>query len=114
MRVRPCIIAFDAISAVRYYLVVIRSYGDRDSQAVAERRRVRRFSEDLQRRAQRKLMMINNASDLNDLRVPPGNRLEALVGDREGQHSIRINDQWRVCFTWDDGDAYRVEIVDYH
>ena len=93
---------------------MIRSYGDRDTQAVAERRRVRRFSEELQRRAQRKLMLIKNSRDLNDLRVPPGNRLEALSGDRAGQHSIRINDQWRVCFTWDDGDGYQVEIVDYH
>ncbi len=81
---------------------------------VAERQRVRRFPEQLQRQAQRKLMMINNASDLNDLRVPPGNRLEALSGDRDGQFSIRINGQWRVCFTWEDGDAYEVEIVDYH
>lgn len=91
---------------------MIRSY--RDTQAVAERQRVRRFPEQLQRQAQRKLMMINNASDLNDLRVPPGNRLEALSGDRDGQFSIRINGQWRVCFMWEDGDAYRVEIVDYH
>ena len=59
-------------------------------------------------------MIINNSKVLNDLRVPPGNHLEALSGDRVGQHSIRINDQWRVCFTWDDGDAYQVEIVDYH
>ena len=75
---------------------------------------MRRFSEELQRRAQIKLIMINNASDLNDLRVPPGNRLESLSGDRDGQHSIRINDQWRICFTWADGDAYELEIVDYH
>lgn len=81
---------------------------------MAERRRVRRFPEQLQRQAQRKLMMINNALDLNDLRMPPGNRLEALSGDRDGQFSIRINDQWRVCFTWEDGDACQVEIVDYH
>lgn len=59
-------------------------------------------------------MLINNSKDLNDLRVPPGNRLEALVGNRSGQHSIRINDQWRICFIWDDGHAYEVEIVDYH
>ena len=59
-------------------------------------------------------MLINNSKDLNDLRVPPGNRLEALTGDRAGQLSIRINDQWRICFIWDDGDAYEVEIVDYH
>ncbi len=60
------------------------------------------------------MMIINNAIDLNDLRVPPGNRLESLSGDRTGRHSIRINDQWRICFFWDNGDAYQVEIVDYH
>ena len=86
------IVVFDANSAAHYYCLVIRSYRDRDTQAVAERRRVRRFPEQLQRQAQRKLMMINNASDLNDLRIPPRNRLEALSGDRDGQFSIRIND----------------------
>ena len=69
---------------------------------------------DIQHRAQAKLMMLNNAKDLNDLRASPGNRLEALSGDRKGQHSICINDRWRICFTWRQGDAYRVEIVDYH
>ncbi len=59
-------------------------------------------------------MIINNATDINDLRVPPGNRLEVLSGDRDGQHSIRINDQWRICFVWNEGNAYQVEIVDYH
>ena len=59
-------------------------------------------------------MILNNAVDLKDLRVPPGNRLEALTGDRDGQHSIRINDQWRVCFVWSEGHAWQVEIVDYH
>ncbi len=108
------IIVFDTNSGVHYYTLVIKGYLDRDTQAVGERRRVRRFPEELQRRAQRKLMMINNAADLNDLRVPPGNHLEALSGDRDGQNSIRINDQWRICFAWDDGDAYEVEIVDYH
>ena len=93
---------------------MIKGYRHRDTQAVAERQRVRRFPEHIQRRAQIKLLMLNNATDLNDLRIPPGNRLEALSGDREGQHSIRVNDQWRICFIWDDGDAYQVEIVDYH
>ncbi|MYE45421.1 MAG: hypothetical protein F4X25_01460 [Chloroflexi bacterium] len=93
---------------------MIRSYRDRDTRAVAERRHVRKFPQDIQRRAQRKLMILNNAVDLNDLRVPPGNRLEALSGDRDGQHSIRINDQWRVCFVWSEGNAWQVEIVDYH
>jgi proteic killer suppression protein len=64
--------------------------------------------------ARRKLRMLNNAATLDDLRIPPANRLEALKGDRKGQHSIRINDQWRVCFRWKDGDAHGVEIVDYH
>ncbi len=93
---------------------MIKDYRDSDTQAVADRRRVRKFPEHIQRRAQIKLMMLHNAMNLNDLRVPPGNRLEALSGDRNGQHSIRINDQWRICFIWDGGDAYRVEIVDYH
>ena len=93
---------------------VIKSYRDGDTQAVAQRRRVRKLPEDIQRRAQKKLMILNNATDMNDLRVPPGNRLEALSGDRGGQHSIRINDQWRICFVWSGGDAYQVQIVDYH
>ena len=93
---------------------MIRSYRERGTQAVAERRRVRAIPHHIQRRAQLKLMMINNARDINDLRVPPGNRLEALSGDRDGQYSVRINDQWRICFVWYEGDAYLVEIVDYH
>jgi toxin HigB-1 len=68
----------------------------------------------IEKSARRKLEILNAALELNDLRSPPGNRLEALVGDREGQHSIRINDQWRICFTWSDSDAEDVEIVDYH
>lgn len=69
---------------------------------------------DIQQTALRKLRMINNARNLNDLRIPPANKLEKLKGGRAGQHSIRINDQWRVCFKWRDGDAYEVEITDYH
>ncbi|MCY3543521.1 MAG: type II toxin-antitoxin system RelE/ParE family toxin [Chloroflexi bacterium] len=93
---------------------MIRSYRNRDTHLVAERRRVNRFPYDVQRRAQSKLMMINNTTDLGDLRTPPGNRLDALSGDRRGQHSIRVKRQWRICFVWRDGDAYQVEIVDYH
>ena len=93
---------------------MIRSFKDADTVAVASRERCRRFPADIQRRAQAKLMMLNNANDLNDLRVPPGNRLEALSGDRKGQHSIRINQRWRICFFWRQGDAFSVEIVDYH
>ena len=69
---------------------------------------------DIQQVALRKLRMINNAKNINDLRIPPANRLEKLSGNREGQHSIRINDQWRICFVWRDGDAHDVEITDYH
>ena len=69
---------------------------------------------DIQQVALRKLRMINNAKNINDLRIPPANRLEKLSKDREGQHSIRINEQWRICFIWRDGDTYEVEITDYH
>ncbi len=93
---------------------MIRSFRDKDTEAVAQRRHDRKFSREIQRRAQRKLMILNNAASLNDLRVPPGNRLEALAGDRTGQYSIRVNAQWRICFDWEDGDANAVEIVDYH
>ena len=93
---------------------MIRSYRNADTEAVANRERCRTFPADIQRRAQVKLMMLNNTQDLNDLRVPPGNHLEALSGDRRGQHSIRINDRWRICFSWRQGDAHGVEIVDYH
>ena len=108
------LIAHHTISTPHYYRLVIRSYRDRTTEAVTERRRVDKFPEDIQRRAQGKLMILNNAKDLNDLRVPPGNRLEALSGDRSGQHSIRVNDQWRICLVWSEGNAYQVEIVDYH
>ena len=93
---------------------MMRSYRNADTEAVANRERCRTFPADIQRRAQVKLMMLNNTQDLNDLRVPPGNHLEALSGDRRGQHSIRINDRWRICFSWRQGDAHGVEIVDYH
>ena len=104
----------DPSGASRYYPCVIRSYQVRATQALAERQRHRKFPENIYRRAQRKLVMLNNAQNLNELRLPPGNRLESLRGDREGQYSIRINDQWRICFVWSGGDAYQVEIVDYH
>lgn len=92
---------------------MIRSYGDRDTKALFERRFVRRFS-GIDRQARRKLEMLEAAKSLAELRSPPGNRLEALAGNRQGQHSIRINDQWRVCFVWRQDGAYDVEIVDYH
>ena len=73
-----------------------------------------KLPQDIQNMARRKLRMLDAALDINDLRQPLGNRLEQLEADREGQHSIRINDQWRLCFIWQDGNAYRVEIADYH
>lgn len=93
---------------------MIRSFKSRWAEEIWHGDPVRRLSWDLQRVARRKLRMLNNAQSLNDLRVPPGNRLEALKGNREGQHSIRINDQWRICFEWRDSHAHEVEIVDYH
>jgi proteic killer suppression protein len=74
----------------------------------------RKFPQDIQQRARRKLRMLNNAKVLDDLRIPPSNHLEKLVGDRTRQHSIKINDQWRICFVWQDGIVTEVEIVDYH
>lgn len=93
---------------------MIRSFADADTEKVFHRQYVKRFSPELQRRALRTLGLVHTAATLDDLRTPPGNRLEALRGERAGQHSIRVNDQWRVCFTWRDGNAYNVEIVDYH
>lgn len=92
---------------------MIRSFACRDTARLFDDERVSRFRA-IERVARRKLQLLNAAQTLSDLRVPPGNRLEALKGSRKGQHSIRINDQWRVCFTWKDGGADRVEIVDYH
>lgn len=94
--------------------MVIRSFRDGDVRRLFERQRVRRWAPTLQRRALRKLRMLDAAVRLDDLRVPPGNRLERLRGDRAGQYSIRVNDQWRLCFYWRSGDAYDVEMVDYH
>ena len=93
---------------------MIRSFRDAETRKVFERRRSRRFAPEVQRRAQRKLAILDAAESVRDLRVPPGNRLERLSGDRVGQHSIRINEQWRICFRWERGDAHDVEITDYH
>lgn len=93
---------------------MIRSFRDRETEKVFRREGTRRLPPNVQRMAQRKLAILDAAESLQDLRVPPGNRLEKLSGDREGQHSIRINDQWRVCFRWREGDAHDVEVADYH
>ena len=93
---------------------MIRSFRDRETRTVWNGERSRRLPGDIQGVALRKLRLINAAQRLDDLRAPPGNRLEPLVGDRAGQHSIRINQQWRICFRWVDGGADDVEICDYH
>lgn len=98
----------------RYSYPVIRGFRDRETESVWNGDVARRLPPDIQAVARRKLRMLNNASMLNDLRVPPANRLEALQGKRKGRYSIRINGQWRICFIWKDGDAHDVEIVDYH
>lgn len=93
---------------------MIRSFADRDTERLWEREPVRRFPADLRRVMLRKLGLVDGAVPLEDLRIPPGNRLEKLRGDRAGQYSIRINNQWRICFRWRNGNADDVAIVDYH
>jgi proteic killer suppression protein len=93
---------------------VIKSFKNKETEKIYSREISLKFPRDIQQGALRKLRMINNSKNINDLRIPPANRLEKLSGIREGQHSIRINDQWRICFIWRDGDAYAVEITDYH
>lgn len=93
---------------------MIESFADNETEKLFRRQRVRKLPPDIQRTALRKLVQLDAAICLDDLRVPPGNRLEALTGNRAGQHSIRINDQWRICFIWRAGGPQNVEIVDYH
>jgi proteic killer suppression protein len=98
----------------RYHGGVLRSFRDKDTEAIWRRQRSRRLDGPVQRVAWRKLAMLDSAETLTDLLVPPGNRLEKLTGDRAGQYSIRINQQWRICFIWSDAGPEDVEIVDYH
>ena len=93
---------------------MIKSFKDKETEKVYYREGSNKLPRDIQQVALRKLRMINNAKNMNDLRIPPANRTEKLKGDREGQLSIRINDQWRICFAWQDGNAHEVEITDYH
>jgi toxin HigB-1 len=93
---------------------VIKTFKDGETRKIYLRERSRKLPSDIQQVALRKLRMINNATSIIDLRVPPANRLEKLSGGREGQYSIRINDQWRICFEWHNSDAFSVEITDYH
>jgi proteic killer suppression protein len=93
---------------------VIKTFEDDETQKIYQRQRSRKLPADIQQVALRKLRMINNAMSIHDLRMPPANHLEKLSGNRVGQWSIRINDQWRICFRWEGSDAHNVEITDYH
>ncbi len=102
-------------AVLRYYTItMIKTFACKETEKIFRRRFSRKLPHDIQLSARRKLRMLNRAVELMDLSVPIANRLEALRGDKAGQYSIRINDQWRICFEWREGNAYRVEIVDYH
>ena len=93
---------------------MIQSFANRETMRLFQRERVKKIPTNIHRVALRKLRMLHRSSNLKDLRIPPANRLESLKGSRKGQYSIRINDQYRICFRWQDGDSFDVEIVDYH
>ncbi len=115
MRIADAVAAHvDTLNAQRYYPAVILSFACAETERVFRAELARRFPSDIQRSARRKLLALHAATELRQMAVPPGNRLEALKGDRKGRHRIRVNDQWRLCFRWRDGNAYDVEIVDYH
>lgn len=113
MSIRACRSALLRYNAARYSWLVIQSFSDKEAQKLWEKRSARKFGS-TQKAALRKLSMLNAAHTIQDLRSPPANRLEKLSGDRRGQHSIRINGQWRVCFVWTDAGPTHVEITDYH
>jgi proteic killer suppression protein len=104
----------DICHVTRYIYIMIKSFADRETEAFYLTGKSKRLPPDILKRARRKLEYLDLATCLADLRVPPGNRLHELGGDRKGQYSISVNDQWRICFLFVDGDAYEVEITDYH
>ena len=107
-------ITLDVIDAWRYFIYMIHSFASKETAAIFTGLAVRRLTLEMQQTARRKLEQLDAARMIDELRIPPGNRLETLKGNRKGQWSIRINDQWRICFRWEDGNAEDVEIVDYH
>jgi toxin HigB-1 len=107
-------ILLDSIAVSQYYSFMIKSFKSKETEKVFHRDFSRKLQQNIQRTAYRRLALLHSAKQMKDLLIPPSNQLEKLYRDRLGQHSIRINDQWRVCFRWQDGDAYEVEIVDYH
>ena len=108
------LITLDIIIVRRYYDAMIKTFADTETEKIFKRKFSKKLPQTIQRKARMKLEILDAASIFQDLAIPPGNRLEKLSGNREGQHSIRINDQWRICFVWRRGDAFEVEIVDYH
>jgi proteic killer suppression protein len=117
-KIRGCvntdIITLDVIIATGYYWDVIKTFADKETEKLFKRQFSKKLPQIIHRSARMKLEILDAANVLNDLTIPLGNRLEKLTGSREGQHSIRINIQWRICFIWRSGDAFDVEIVDYH
>jgi proteic killer suppression protein len=107
-------LTLDVNNVLRYYIAMIKSFRDKETENIINRSFSKKFPLDIQHQVRRKLIMLDAATELNALRIPPCNRLETLRGDRKGQHSIRINDQLRICFKWKTEDAYDVEITDYH
>ena len=107
-------ITLDIIRETYYYIGMIRSFKSKETEKIFSAEYSAKLPQAIQRVAYRRLLNLDAAEELNDLSAIPGNRFEKLKGDREGQYSIRINDQWRICFIWRDGNAYEVEIVDYH
>ena len=93
---------------------MIRTFKSKETEKIWSGEFSKKLPSDIQKIMRRKLRMLNNSTELSDLQIPPSNNLESLKGDRKGQHSIKVNDQWRICFEWKDGDCYNVEIVDYH
>ena len=106
--------SFDNNTVLRYYYLMIKSFNNKETEKVFQRSFSRKLPQNVQRAALRRLTYLHAAKELKDLITPPSNHFEKLKGDRAGQYSIRINDQWRICFTWKESNAYNVEIVDYH
>lgn len=114
LEISNLVLPFDRINSRRYHPSVIRSFADKETEKIFKRYFSRRLPPEIQRTARLKLETLDAAEVLQDLRIPPSNRLEKLSGDRANQYSIRINKQWRICFEWREGNAEDVEIVDYH
>ena len=108
------IVTLDNHIGLRYHPSMIKSFKDEETAKLFRRQFSRKLPQDIQRIARRKLEILDSAETLQDVRIPPANHLEKLFGDREGQYSMRINDQWRICFEWRESDVYNAEIVDYH